>query len=307
MPRMARVKALDSIFHIMCRSISEVELFKTNDDKLKYIYYTKKYQKLYEFKVYGYCLMNNHLHLLIDVNGADISRIMHSINFSYAQYFNRVHKRHGHLFQDRFKSKIITDDRYLLAVSGYIHNNPTDVLEYKHCPEAYDFSSLSVYLGIKHDPYNLVSSRFVLSLFGKTPKTARKKYLRFVCKCSSLKCKEEIEFENDATEYRSERKILVRDHRIEDAVDYIASNMNIPKLKLYIKNCRKVVEAKALLVLLMRSFCNCKCVDICRSLGNITQARVSVLSSIGVGLIERNEKYRIMVEGFIKPHLAQVN
>jgi putative transposase len=307
MPRMARIKALDSIFHIMCRSISEVDLFKTKDDKQKYIYYIKKYQKLYEFKVYGYCLMDNHLHLLIDANGADISQVMHSINFSYAQYFNRFHKRHGHLFQDRFKSKIIADDRYLLAASAYIHNNPTDVLEYKDCPEKYDFSSLPVYLGISNDPYGLVSSRFVLSLFGKTPKVARERYMKFVCKCNDLEFKEDIEFENDTTEYRSQRRILVRNHRIEDAVDYIANNMNIPKIKLHMKNCRKVVEAKALLILLMRHFCNYKCCDICRSLGNITQARVSALSSLGVELIEKNEKYSRIVEGFIKPHLAQAN
>jgi putative transposase len=307
MPRMARIKALDSIFHVMCRSISEVDLFKTKEDKLKYIYYIRKYQKLYEFKVYGYCLMDNHVHLLIDANGADISQIMHSVNFSYAQYFNRFHKRHGHLFQDRFKSKIITDDRYLLAASAYIHNNPVDVLDYKDCPEQYEFSSLSVYLGIRQDPYNLVSSRFVLSLFGKTPKAAREKYMKFVCKCSDIKLKEEIEFENDTTEYRSQRRILVRNHNVEDAINYIANNMNIPKLKLHIKNCRKVVEAKALLVLLMRSFCNYKCSDICRNLGNITQARVSVLSSIGVELIEKNESYRRIVENFIKPQLMKAN
>jgi putative transposase len=307
MPRMARLKALDSIFHIMCRSISEVDLCKTKDDKLKYIYYIKKYQKLYEFKVYGYCLMDNHIHLLIDANGADISQIMYSINFAYAQYYNRFHKRHGHLFQDRFKSKIITDDRYLLTASAYIHNNPVDVPEYKDSPEKYDFSSLAVYLGIKSDPYNLVSSRFVLSLFGKTPKAARERYMKFVCKCDDLEFKESVEFENDTTEYRSERRILVRNRRIEDAMDYIANSMNIPKLKLHAKNCRKVVEAKALLVLLMRHFCNYKCSDICKNLGNITQSRVSMLSSLGVELIEKNEKYRRIIEDFIKPHLIQVS
>lgn len=65
------------------------------------------YQENYGFKVYGFCLMDNHAHFIIDVNGADISNIMHSINFKYAQVYNRKHKRHGHLFQDRFKSKIV--------------------------------------------------------------------------------------------------------------------------------------------------------------------------------------------------------
>ena len=307
MPRMARIKTFDSIFHIMCRSISEVELFKTIDDKLKYIYYIRKYQKIYEFKVYGYCLMNNHVHMLIDANGADISQIMHSINFAYAQYFNRFHKRHGHLFQDRFKSKIINNDRYLFAVSAYIHNNPMDITEFKNCPETYEFSSLSVYLGLRQDPYGLVSSSFVLSLFGKTSKAARNRYLRFVCRSNNLKHNQEIEFENEITEYRSQRIILARNHNINDIIDYVASNMNIPRIKLHLKNCRNVVEAKALLVLLMRSVCNHKCSDICKNLGNITQARVSMLSSIGVELTEKNEKYRKMIEDFIKPSVILVN
>jgi putative transposase len=307
MPRMARVKTQDSIFHIMCRSISEVDLFKTVDDKLKYIYYIKKYQKIYEFKVYGYCLMNNHVHMLVDANGADISKIMHSINFAYAQYFNGFHKRHGHLFQDRFKSKIINNDKYLFAVSAYIHNNPMDMKEFNNHPEKYEFSSLSVYLGLRQDPYGLVSSSFVLSLFGKTPRVARERYMKFVCISNNLKHNEEIEFKNEITEYRSGRTILTRNHTLNDIIDYLVNNLNIPKLKFHVKHSRNAVEAKALLVLLMRSMCNYKCSDICRSLGNITQARVSVLSSIGVELIEKNEKYRRIVQNFIYPCTNQVN
>ena len=77
MPRMARVKTDDSIFHIMCKSISEVNLFKDDDDKKKYLSLIKKYKVLYNFKLYGYCLMNNHSHLMIDANGSDISIVMH--------------------------------------------------------------------------------------------------------------------------------------------------------------------------------------------------------------------------------------
>jgi putative transposase len=307
MPRMARVKDFNSIFHVMCRSISEVDLFKTKDDKLRYIYYIKKYQKTYEFKVYGYCLMDTHLHLLIDANGADISRIMHSINLSYAQYFNGFHKRHGHLFQDRFKSKIIANERYLFAVSAYIHNNPMDITGFENHPEKYEFSSLSVYLGIRQDPYNLISSSFILSLFGKNPEVARQQYIRFVCNSNQLKYNEEIEFKNETTEYRSERTILVRNYNINDVIIYIADCMDIPKIKLHVKYCRKIINAKALLVLLLRSLCNHKCSDICKTLGNITQSRVSELSSIGVKLIEENEKCRHIVENFIKPPVGLSN
>jgi putative transposase len=304
MPRMARRKTNDSIFHVMCRSISEVDLFKNDDDKVRYMNLIKKYQRVYEFKVLGYCLMNNHVHLLIDVNGADISSIMHSINFSYAQYFNRVHKRHGHLFQDRFRSKIITDDRYLFAVSAYIHTNPMSIEKYKDCPEKYNFSSLSIYLGIRPDPYYLISSSFVLSLFGNSPKSAREKYMKFIYKCSDEKLLREVEFEGEKTEYRSYRTILARNQSVEEIIDYIALKMNISKVKLHMKNSKAIVEAKALLVLLMRCVCNYKCSDICRTLGNITQSRVSKLCSIASELIDKEEKYRRIVEVFIKPGVA---
>lgn len=299
MPRMAREKTFESIFHIMSRSISEVDLFLNDEDRLEYLSRIKKYQKLYKFKVYGYCIMDNHAHLIIDANGADISKIMHSINFSYAQYFNRTHHRHGHLFQDRFKSKIVKTTRYLLALSAYIHNNPTVIPGFDEHPEKYEFSSLRVYLGISGDPYELIEDGFIMGLFGNDVREARKNYYAFVFNCDSRKFKEEVEFENEKTEYKSERKILVRDYKEEDIVDFVVSKMDIPKVKLYMKHERKLVKAKALIVILMRSLCNYKCSNICKVLGNITQARVSKLSSIGIDLIDKDERFRGIVEEFM--------
>jgi putative transposase len=300
MPRIARQKAYDAIFHIMARSISEVDLFKSDDDKRTYLGLIRKYQKLYEFRVYGYCLMSNHVHLIIDANGADISKIMHSINFSYAQIFNKKHGRHGHLFQDRFKSKMVKDERYLLALSAYIHNNPMDMQQYEACPEKYGFSSLSIYLGLNSDPYELVDDGFVMGLFGNNKRAARNKYLQLVYKTNDKQIKEELEFKNEGTEYKSGRKILVRDFNIEDIVGFISSKMKIPCIAISMKGSQRLVEAKALLVLLMRSLCNIKCSDICKVLGNITQVRVSKLSSIGIDLVLKDERYRNIVCEFLE-------
>lgn len=301
---MRRLKSKESIYHVMCRSISEVDLFKSDSDKYKYIEFIKKYQRIYEFKVYGYCLMKNHVHLLIDVNGADISSIMHSINFSYAQYFNKEHKRHGHLFQDRFKSKIVADERYLFTLSAYIHKNPMDIKSYENCPEKYEFSSLSVYLGLRQDPYELVSTSFVLSLFGNNIKSSRERYIKFLFSCNDKIVIKEAEFENEETEYKDYRRILPRNHRTEEVIDYVTNKMNITKVKLHMKNSREAVEAKALLVLLLRCLCNHKCSKICSILGNITHSRVSKLCSIALELIDKNEQYRIIVEEFINPQIV---
>lgn len=304
MPRIRRQKTFDAIFHIMCRSIKEVDLFKDDQDKAAYLGFVKKYQKIYEFKVYGYCLMDNHGHLLIDANGSDISKVMHGINFSYAQYFNHRHKRHGHLFQDRFKSKMVEHERYLFALSAYIHNNPIDIQEYRKCPEKHPFSSLSVYLGLSHDPSEILDEGFILSLFGEDPKRARENYLRLVYKCSDRIFKDDIEFEEEGTEYRSYKKLFVRDISPEEVVDFVVSKVDVSRTSLRTKNCRNVNEAKALLVLLMRSICDFKCSTICKALGNITQGSVSRFSVIGMELIEREETYREIVEQFIERYAS---
>lgn len=283
----------------MSRSISEVDLFKSDEDKKKYMLIVKEYQKLYNFKVNAYCLMDNHLHLMIDVNGADISRIMHGINFKYAQYFNMKYKRHGHLFQDRFKSKIVKNERYLFALSVYIHNNPKDIEGYENSPEKYYFSSLAVYLGLKKDPFQLVDEKYILSLMGDNLKDARKKYQYLTLQSSDIIKNGEGEFEGEGTEYRSGRKILVRNFKIEDVIEFIANKMEVDAIKIHIKNCRETVHTKALLVVFLRSLCNIKCRTICSILGNITQSRVSELSAIGIKIIDEDERHKQLYKDFI--------
>ena len=300
MPRAARVKTDEAIFHIMCKSISEVTLFKDDDDKKRYLLLIKKYKTLHNFKLYGYCLMDNHAHLMIDANGCDISKIMHGINFSYAMYFNKKYAREGHLFKDRFKSKIVYNDRYLRTLSLYMHNNPTDIVEYKDCPEKYIFSSLSIFLGKTPDSFDLVDYAFVMSLFGTNLKSARKNYYDLLFRFNGEKLEQEVEFEDEKTDYNSERKILVRNFKSEDILEFIASIMNISRFHFHMKYSRKYVHAKALAVVLMRSLCNLKSSDITSTLGNITQARVSRLSTIGIGLIGTEEKYENIIGNFIE-------
>lgn len=298
MPRCAREKAEDSIFHIMVKSIKEVPLFRENKDKDLYLNILKGYQEIYGFKVYGYCLMDNHAHFIIDVNGADISKIMHSINFKYAMCFNRKYDRSGHLFQDRFRSKIVTNERYLIALSAYIHNNPLSIKKYKDCPEKFKYSSLGVYLGLKVDPFDIIDRDFILQLFGCNKATAREHYIRLVYKCSDKNFKKEIEFEEEATCYRSERKILVRDFTPGMIFMYLEEKTGIDKDRMHIKNKRSTVEARAFAALLMRHLCNFRCSDICRVLGNITQQRVSKLCSRAYDLLSE-EKYKGIIKEFI--------
>ncbi|MBU3188468.1 transposase [Clostridium bowmanii] len=302
MARMARLKAADAIFHIMCKSISEVDLYRDSEDKEKYLSLVKKYKDLYKVKIYGYCLMDNHVHLLVDSNGSDISKVMHGINFSYATYFNKKYKRDGHLFKDRFKSKIVDNESYLRTVSLYIHNNPTDIGKFKDCPETYAFSSLGIYIGKRRDHFNIIDYGFVMGFFGNNLDTARKNYISLVLGNTDEQLKDELEFKGEKTEYRSGRIIIERNFTSEDVLKFIASKMNISELHFHRKYSRKLVGVKALTVVLLRGLCNFKFSDISSTLGNITQARISQLTSIGIEMIGTDKKYESIIEEFIESY-----
>lgn len=303
MPRTARKKQESAIYHVMARSITEVQLFKSDEDKNKYLELIREYQKLFNFIIYAYCLMDNHVHMIVYCNGADISKIMHCINFRYAIYYNSLYKRHGHLFQDRFKSKIVTDDRYLIALSAYIHNNPLDIKGYENNPENYYYSSLGIYLGLRKDELEIVDKEFILSMFGNDKMKSKERYLRLLSKSKNLTVemitKEETEFANDKCEYRSERKMLIRNFSIENIVKYVTDRFKIEETLLYLKYQKDITPARGILALLLRNLCNASCKDICNLLGNITSSRVSKLSSIGVELVSNDEGYRNVINDFI--------
>jgi len=294
MPRVARVKSFDSIFHIMVKSIIEAQLFKDDKDKIEYLFRVKKYQDRYHFKVYAYCLMDNHAHFIIDANGADISKIMHGINQSYTYYYNKTYNRIGHLFHDRFKSKIVTDERYLITLSGYIHNNPSAIKEVKDNIAKYRFSSLKVYIGLSNDEFEILDEDFIMSFFSNNPYIAREKYFEFVRTCKNPNIKAEVNFETEKTEYRSERHIIIRDKKPEDIINFVTGYFNIDNSILNMKYNRNSTKIKAICVLLLSSFCNLSQKEICKYVGNITQSRISELIDLGLLLIKNEYSSLIM-------------
>lgn len=298
-PRCARVKSSDSIYHIMCRSISDVKLFRKDSDKDKYLFLISKYQTKHEFKVYAYCIMDTHVHLIIDSNGADISKIMHGINQCYSQYFNLKYKRHGHVFQDRFKSKIIMDDNYLITASAYIHNNPSDLSRYKKHVENYKYSTLGIYLGLRRDEAGIVDEDFIMGLFSLDGQEARESYLKMVRACTDNKMAMDVEFKFEKSQYRSERVILNRNYTPEQIRDYVSKVTNIDSNMMFMKRIRKVTQGKALCIFLMRCMCDFSYKEICSVIGDITLSRVAELCNMGLVIIEKQDNYKDIVKNFI--------
>ncbi|MBI5239925.1 MAG: transposase [Elusimicrobia bacterium] len=99
-------------------------LFEGKDDYGLFLQHLRKAKKRFGFKLYAYCLMPNHFHLLMRVSAISISVIMHWLQLVYAKRFNSRRNRWGHVFQDRFKAKLCGDDGYFLRLLRYIHRNP---------------------------------------------------------------------------------------------------------------------------------------------------------------------------------------
>ena len=124
MPRMAREKSESGIYHVMLRGINCQVIFQDDEDCEKYLQCLAECKTLSGFTLHAYCLMGNHLHLLIEPGVEPLEQIFKRIGVRYVYWYNWKYKRSGHLFQDRFKSEPVNDDACFLAVLRYIYQNP---------------------------------------------------------------------------------------------------------------------------------------------------------------------------------------
>ena len=125
MSRIARILLKCVCYHIINRGNQKQNIFLDNIDCEKYMDILRHYKRKYRFKLYAYCLMPNHIHLIIEIKDInDLAKIMQCITQTYTAWFNKKYKKTGRLWQNRFKSMIIQKDRYLLDCLRYIELNP---------------------------------------------------------------------------------------------------------------------------------------------------------------------------------------
>ena len=161
MPRQKRKLGLSKIYHIIARGNERKDIFLDDEDKNKFVQIIINKKRKNEYILYAYCLMSNHLHLLLKEQEDGISRIMRRINTAYAYYFNKKYNRVGHVFQGRFKSEPVENDSYLISVIRYIHNNPVKA-KIVNQPEQYKWSSYSLYL---KEQKCIIDKEEILNLF----------------------------------------------------------------------------------------------------------------------------------------------
>lgn len=302
LPRVARIKNFFGLYHIMIRGITEVPLFRDSEDKDTYLKLLAKYKNLYLFKVYSYCLMTTHAHFIIDCNGSDISKLMKSINQSFASYINKKYKRRGHVFQDRFKSKLITDERYLITLTMYIHNNPSSIKHFEKCIEKYKHSSLGTFLGLTPDTFNILDQNFILQKFGVSQYNSKETYLNLLKKYCANSINIDFEFKNEGSAYTCDRRILLRNFDVHNIINFVKTYSKMP----FNENIRfnhKNNELKSVLVLVLRSLCNLSLKEICIYLGNLTSSSVCRLCTKGLDLISNDYRFKPII-GDIISHYA---
>lgn len=145
MPRGPRKKSMNGIYHVIQRGINKQMIFEDDDDRIKLLETIKKYKVVCNYQIYAYCLMDNHIHLLIKENGESISEAIKRISASYVYWYNNKSDRCGHLFQGRFDSECVESLRYFFTVLRYIHQNPVKAGISKNVFEA-KWTSMNEYL-----------------------------------------------------------------------------------------------------------------------------------------------------------------
>jgi len=177
MPRKPRLEVEGGLYHVMTRGNNRQRIFGDDDDYRRMLMLIEEAKMKLPFYLYAYCLMPNHIHLLMERQQSAISRIMHQTLTKYSRYYNRRNRRVGHLFQKRYKSILCQSDQYLAELVRYIHLNPVRA-GMVNDPASFRYSSHRAYLG--KDRSGLVDVEPVLRHFGATKRLARERYIAFV-------------------------------------------------------------------------------------------------------------------------------
>ncbi len=178
MARKPRIEFDGALYHVITRGNQRQQIFEDPEDYKKYLNILEDYKARYDFLLYAYVLMGNHVHLLMETKVVSLSKILQGVNQSYTMYFNRRYTTVGHLFQGRYKAMLCDKDSYLLSLIKYIHMNPVRAARAKS-PEAYPWNSHGFYVGQARGR-GIVDSELVLRIFSEDGRKARRAYREYM-------------------------------------------------------------------------------------------------------------------------------
>ncbi|HAN09065.1 MAG TPA: transposase [Clostridiales bacterium] len=175
MARKQRIHYHGALYHVIARGNNGEYILDSDEDKKNYIEILKRYKERYQFELYAYCIMDNHVHLLMEVGETPLNKIMQGIQQVYTQRYNKKNKRTGHVFQQRYKAEVCKKDGYLLHLVKYIHFNPvkagmTKTVEYK-------WNSHNNYVKCINE---IVNTEYVLKVISSNKAVALKGYKEYM-------------------------------------------------------------------------------------------------------------------------------
>lgn len=174
LPREARKISKSGIYHIMLRGINRQNILEDDKDKERLFLTIKRYKEISKYEIYAYCIMSNHIHILIKEVDESISDTIKRISSSFVFWYNNKYERCGHLFQERFKSEVVENDKYFLTVLRYIHQNPVKAKIAKDISR-YKWSSYGEYIG----EADIINPDFALDMFSNCRKRAMELFCDF--------------------------------------------------------------------------------------------------------------------------------
>lgn len=211
MARSTRAEIEGGLYHVITRGNNRQQIFNAPADYEKFLSLLRAQKRKLPFFLYAYCLMTNHVHLLIERQADTIGRIMHRVLTGYSQYYNRRYRRVGHLLQGRHKSILCESERYLAELVRYIHLNPVRAKMVEKAEE-YKYSGHRAYLGL--DAPGVLDVDPVLRHFGAKRKMARQAYEEFVTAGMNLGHQEEFYVADEGRILGSEEFVDATIHRI---------------------------------------------------------------------------------------------
>lgn len=223
MKEMTRGVSEIGFYHVMARGVNKQIIFNDDNDKRYFLGLIKKKSEIVNIEIHAFCIMDNHFHMLIRSEKQKLSTFMQMILTEYAKNHNKKVGRIGHLFENRFKSEVINDEKYYLTVLRYILQNPEKA--FISSTEKYRWSSISAYRN-----NSFVRTDFAENLIG-----SKKELMKYLLEKNQDEC---MDLPLTKEEEDIKAKIII-DYLCRNLKNDELNNMSKERRNLYIREMKK--------------------------------------------------------------------
>ena len=187
MARPLRIEYAGAVYHVTARGNQRSHIFRSTQDRERFLFKLEESARRYEIRVYLFCLMTTHIHLVLETPRGNLGKFMHRLQTAYTVYFNRRHQQCGHLMQGRYGAAVVEEDEYILKLSRYVHLNPVYIAAHRgktyrrrvDILRSYVWSSYPSYIG-NAKPLSFVDYAPILAMMGRIKRKRQGTYRRFV-------------------------------------------------------------------------------------------------------------------------------